>query len=197
MLPMPEGAHEGILKGLYRCRPAAEGERKRDAPKTKVHLLGSGAILREAMRAQEILAQRFSVTADVWSVTSYKELRREALEAERWNRLHPTAESRRSYLERVLGPEKGIFIAASDYMKSLPEMIARWVPGGLMPLGTDGFGRSENRPSLRRFFEVDAEFIALTALDQLMRRGEVNPERVQKAIKELDIDPEKAEPVRS
>ncbi len=198
MLAMPEGSTEGILRGLYKCRPASgEGERKGDAPRSKVHLLGSGAILREALRAQEILAERYGVSADVWSVTSYKELRREALAVERWNRLHPTQESRRSYVEKVLGQEKGVFIAASDYMKLLPEMIARWVPGGLVPLGTDGFGRSENRPSLRRFFEVDAEFIALAALAELARRGEIKPERVQKAIEELDIDPEKADPVRA
>jgi pyruvate dehydrogenase E1 component len=191
MAAMPEGVTEGILKGLYKFR-AAQVKGKG----TRVHLLGSGPILREALQAQDILAERYGVAADVWSVTSYKELRREALEVERWNRLHPTAEHRRSYVEQVLGQEKGIFIAASDYMKSMPEMIARWVPGGLTPLGTDGFGRSENRPSLRRFFEVDAEFIALTALEQLARRGEIPPERVQKAIKELDLDPEKADPVR-
>src|SRR5262249_25316924 len=143
MLPMPEGAREGILHGLYKCRPAPQPGKG-----TKVHLLGSGAILREALRAQEILAERYGVTADVWSPTSYEELRRDALEVERWNRLHPTAEGRRSYVEQVLGQEKGIFIAASDYLKSWPEMITRWVPGGLVPLGTDGFGRSENRPSL-------------------------------------------------
>jgi pyruvate dehydrogenase E1 component len=191
MAAMPEGVTEGILKGLYRFRPAQV-----KAKGTRVHLLGSGPILREVLQAQEILAERYGVAADVWSVTSYKELRREALEAERWNRLHPTAEGRKSYVEKVLGQEKGIFIAASDYTKSLPEMITRWVPGGLTPLGTDGFGRSENRPSLRRFFEVDAEFITLAALEQLARRGEIPPERVQKAIKELDLDPEKADPVR-
>jgi pyruvate dehydrogenase E1 component len=192
MLPMPEGTREGILRGMYRLRPAATKHKG-----TPVHLLGSGAILREALRAQEILADRYQIAADVWSVTSYKELRRDALECERWNRLHPAAEVRRSYVEQLLGCEKGVFIAASDYMKLLPEMITRWVPGGLVPLGTDGFGRSENRPSLRRFFEVDAEFITLAALDQLARRGEFKPEQVQKAIKDLGIDPEKADPVRA
>jgi pyruvate dehydrogenase E1 component len=192
MAAMPEGATEGILKGMYRFRPA-----KAQAKGTKIHLLGSGPILREVLQAQEILGEKYGVAADVWSVTSYKELRREALEAERWNRLHPTEKPRMSYVEKLLGQEKGIFIAASDYMKSLPEMITRWVPGGLVPLGTDGFGRSENRPSLRRFFEVDAECVALAALEQLARRGEIKPERVQKAIKELDIDPEKADPVRA
>ena len=192
MLPMPQGVTEGVLRGMYRCRPATIKSKG-----TRVHLLGSGAILREALRAQELLAERYQVAADVWSVTSYKELRRDALECERWNRLHPTAESRRSYLEKLLANEKGVFIAATDYMKSLPEMIARWVPGGLVPLGTDGFGRSETRSALRRFFEMDAECITLTALDQLARRGELKLEQVQKAIRELGIDPDKPDPVRS
>src|SRR5207249_2427995 len=160
-----------------------------------VHLLGSGSILREALRAQDILAERFGVAADVWSVTSYKELRREALDVERWNMLHPTEEPRRSYLENIMSAEEGIFVAASDYMKSVPEMINRWVPGGLCPLGTDGFGRSENRASLRRFFEIDAECITVAALDQLARRGEIKTTVVEKAIKDLGIDPEKANPV--
>jgi pyruvate dehydrogenase E1 component len=193
MLPMPAGVTEGILRGMYRLRPATV--KGIPTPRGKVHLLGSGAILREAIRAQELLAARFDVAADVWSVTSYKELRRDALDAERWNRLHPTSERRKSYVERLLANEKGVFVAATDYTKLLPEMIDRWVPGGLTPLGTDGFGRSENRPSLRRFFEVDAEFIALAALDKLAQRGEIKPERVQKAIKELGIDPEKANPI--
>jgi pyruvate dehydrogenase E1 component len=197
MPAMPAGAEEGILHGMYRCRPAAGGGRSGKGQRSKIHLLGSGAILREALRAQELLADRYDVAADVWSVTSYKELRREALAVERWNRLHPLAERKQSYVEKLLAGEKGIFIAASDYMKSLPEMIQRWVPGGLVPLGTDGFGRSENRESLRRFFEVDAEFIALTALDQLARRGEIKPEVAARAITELDIDPEKADPVAS
>jgi pyruvate dehydrogenase E1 component len=192
MPPMPEGSAEGILQGMYKLRPAA-GKGKG----TRVHLLGSGAILREALRAQEILAERFEVAADVWSVTSYKELRRDALEAERWNLLHPTVEPRRSYLERVLAKEKGVFVAASDNIKLVPDMIAPWVPGGLTHLGTDGFGRSETRAALRRFFEVDAECIAVAALSRLARLGEIKPARVQKAIEELGIDPEKADPVRA
>jgi pyruvate dehydrogenase E1 component len=192
MPAMPKDATEGILRGMYRFRPTQTRGKG-----TKGHLLGSGSILREALRAQEILADRFDIAADVWSVTSYKELRRDALAVERWNRLHPTARPRQSYVERLLGQEKGIFIAATDYMKALPEMITRWVPGGVTSLGTDGFGRSENRPSLRRFFEVDAESIVLAALDRLAQRGEIKPERVQKAIAELGIDPEKPDPVRS
>jgi pyruvate dehydrogenase E1 component len=194
--PMPklsDGAAEGILRGMYKLRPSAVSSKL-----SKVHLLGSGALLREAQRAQELLAERFGVAADVWSVTSYKELRRDALDAERWNLLHPTAEPRQSYLERLLAPEKnGLFLAVSDYVKAVPEMIGRWVPGGLYPLGTDGFGRSETRDALRRFFEVDAECIAVAALSRLARRGEVKPAQVAEAIRKLEIDPEKANPMRT
>jgi pyruvate dehydrogenase E1 component len=196
MLPMPEGAAEGVLRGMYRLRPG-EAPKKGRGPRMKVNLLGSGPLLREALRAQELLAERFGVAADVWSVTSYKELRRDALACERWSLLHPGEERRRSYIERLLAEEEGVFVAVSDYMKSVPEMIDRWVPGGLYPLGTDGFGRSESRAALRRFFEVDAECVALAALTQLMRRGELKPADVQRAIKELGIDPAKADPLVS
>lgn len=191
MAPMPKGSKEGILKGMYKFRPATLDKLK---VKTKVHLLGSGSILHSALLAQELLADKFGVAADVWSVTSYKELRRDALACERWNRLHPTAKPRRSYLEQVLEKEEGAFLAVSDYMKLWAESIARWVPGGLLPLGTDGYGRSESRPALRRHFEVDAEFVMIGALEQLARRGEVKPQEVEKAIKELGIDPEKIDP---
>jgi pyruvate dehydrogenase E1 component len=201
MEAMPEGSAEGILRGMYKFRastlPPSPRAKANTGLKSKVHLLGSGSILREALRAQQLLADKFEIAADVWSVTSYKALRRDALECERWNRLHPTAEYKRPYVESVLANEKGVFIAASDFMKSIPEMIDRWVPGGLTPLGTDGFGRSETREALRRHFEVDAECIALAALDQLARRGEIKAERVAKAIKELGIDPEKIDPVRA
>jgi pyruvate dehydrogenase E1 component len=192
MPPMPEGSAEGILNGMYRLRPAAL------KAKNKVNLLGSGALLREALRAQELLAERFDVAADVWSVTSYKELRRDALDAERRNLLHPAEAPRQSYVEQVLAADKGgVFIAVSDYLKSVPDMIARWVPGDFYVLGTDGFGRSDSRPALRRFFEVDAECVALAALQRLARRGDLKPARVQQALKELDIDPEKANPMRT
>jgi pyruvate dehydrogenase E1 component len=192
MPPMPEGVAEGVLKGLYKFRPAAVKGKG-----TKVHLFGSGPILREALRAQEILGEKYGVAADVWSATSYKELRREALDVERWNLLHPTAEPKKSYVERVLEKESGVFVAVSDYMKSVPEMIERWVPGGLYALGTDGFGRSESRPALRRFFEIDAECVTVAALSRLMRKGEIKPAQVEKVIKELGIDAEKANPMRT
>ncbi len=191
MPPMPEGVTNGILKGLYKFRPAA----KANGP--RAHLFGSGPIVPQALRAQELLAEHFGVAADVWSATSYKELRREALAVERWNFLHPLEKSRRSYLEDVLSREQGVFIAASDFMRAVPEMIARWVPGGLFPLGTDGFGRSDSRAALRRHFEIDAESMALAALYQLSRTGALKPRVVQDAFKKLKVDPEKLDPMRA
>jgi len=194
MPPMPQGSEEGILRGMYRLRSSSPKASGKNGTNLNVNLLGSASILREALKAQEILADRYHVASDVWSVTSYKELRREALDVERWNMLHPGQEPRISYVEKLLAKEQGPFIAASDYMKSLPEMITRWVPGGVYALGTDGFGRSENRTSLRRFFEVDAPCIVLAALSQLSKRGQIEPEIIQQAIKDLKINPEKANP---
>ncbi|MBI1994744.1 MAG: pyruvate dehydrogenase (acetyl-transferring), homodimeric type, partial [Deltaproteobacteria bacterium] len=188
MPAMPDGAEEGILKGLYRFREGKEGLQH------KAHILGSGPILREALRAQEILAERYAVSADVWSATSYKILRGEALQAKRWNLLHPTAAPRKSYLETVLEKERGVFVAVSDYMKIVPDQIAPWVPGGLTTLGTDGFGRSDVRSRLRRFFEVDAETTVIATLYALSQQGAVSPQAVEKAIKDLHVDPEKAHP---
>jgi pyruvate dehydrogenase E1 component len=191
MLPMPEGREEGILKGMYRLRPAASKSKQ-----PRAHLLGSGPLLPYALKAQELLAE-FGVAADVWSVTSYKELRREALEVEHWNLLHPTEKPRESYVQRLLAKEEGEFIAVSDFMKSVPEMIQRWVPGGLYPLGTDGFGRSDTRAALRRHFEIDAECITVATLYRLARRSVIKPAVVQQAIEKLKIDPDKPDPVRA
>lgn len=188
MPPMPDGVAEGILQGLYRFKPGT----KPNAP--KVHLLGSGPIIREALRAQAILEERFGVSADVWSATSYKTLRNHALQARRWNMLHPAAPPRKSYLETVLANEQGAFVAVSDNMKIVPDQIAPWVPGGLTTLGTDGFGRSDTRQRLRRFFEVDAELTVIAALYALAERGQIERAVVARAIKDLGVDPEKAHP---
>ncbi|MFP5288152.1 MAG: transketolase-like TK C-terminal-containing protein, partial [Thermoanaerobaculia bacterium] len=169
MPPMPEGVEEGILRGLYRFQPAPEGAGDRP----RVHLFGSGTILREALRAQKILADR-GVAADVWSATSYKELRRDALEADRWNLLHPDQEARKPYVVRALEGDDAPIVAVSDFLKLVPDQISRWLPGRLFPLGTDGFGRSETREALRRFFEIDAETVAIAALHQLALRGAVD-----------------------
>jgi pyruvate dehydrogenase E1 component len=188
MPEMPQGVEEGILKGLYKLKTAEKGR------KFKAHIFGSGPLLREALRAQQILAEQFDVAADVWSATSYKLLRGEALRTKRWNMLHPTAPPKKSYLESVLQDEEGPFVAVSDYMKMVPDQIAPWVPGGLMSLGTDGFGRSDTRANLRRFFEVDAEITVLATLYALYQKGSLPAQTVEEAIKKLAIDPEKAFP---
>ena len=188
MPAMPEGAEEGILKGLYKMKAATKGK------KYKAHLFGSGPILREALRAQEVLAEKFDVSADVWSATSYKLLRGDALNTKRWNMLHPTAVPKKSYLESILENEQGVFIAVSDYMKMVPDQIAPWVPGGLMSLGTDGFGRSDTRANLRRFFEVDAELTTLATLYALHQKEAFPAQVVEAAIRTLGIDPEKSFP---
>jgi len=179
---MPDGVREGILRGLYAFRRSE----KKDA-RPSVQLLGSGPILREAIRAADILEERYDVAADVWSVTSYCELRRDCLEVERWNMLHPGDPPRKSYLAAVLENQTGPFVAASDYLRAVPDQIARWVPGGLVTLGTDGFGRSEERPSLRRHFEVDAEHIAVAAIYALARRGAVDMTMVRRVIDDLHV----------
>jgi pyruvate dehydrogenase E1 component len=184
MPPMPEGVREGILRGLYRYK-AAEGGKHR------VQLFGSASILLEVLRAQEILAERFDVAADVWSATSYTELRRDALACERHNRLHPREEPRVPYVTSVLGDTEGPVIAASDYMTLLPDQIARWVPRRFVPLGTDGFGMSDTREALREHFEVNARHIVLGALDALRLEGKLSGNAVARAIEELEIDPEK------
>jgi pyruvate dehydrogenase E1 component len=187
---MPSGAEEGILRGMYRLAPAAG-----PAAWPRVHLFGSGAIVREAERARALLAER-EVAADVWSVTSYGELRRDALDAERWNRLHPTESPRMPYVSRMLAPEPWPIVAASDYMKAVADQIARFVPSTFHPLGTDGFGRSDDRKPLRRFFEVDAESIAVAALSELARAGRVDKNAVARAIRDFGIDPDRPNPER-
>ncbi len=186
MPPMPEGAREGILKGLYKFKSAPEKARHH------AQIFGSGPILNQALKAQTILAEKYGVAADVWSATNYKWLRNDALGARRWNMLHPTEKPRRSYLEALLENEKGPFIAVSDNMKIVPDQIAPWVPGGLTTLGTDGFGRSDTRGNLRRFFEVDAELTVIATLHALSEKGALEKKIVEQAIKDLNVAPEKA-----
>ena len=176
MPAMPKGCEEGILKGLYKFKPAPE------KAKHQAQIFGSGPIIHQALRAQTILAEKYGVAADVWSATNYKWLRNDALQARRWNMLHPTETPRRSYLENLLEKEKGPFIAVSDNMKIVPDQIAPWVPGGLMTLGTDGYGRSETRANLRRFFEVDAELTVVATLHALSEKGAIEKKIVERAI---------------
>ncbi len=190
MPPMPAGAEKGIIKGMYKYSTV-----KAKKSQHTVQLFGSGAILRCSLDAQDILANQFHVSSNVWSVTSYTELRREARDCERWNMLNPTNVPRTSYLEEILQGEEGPCIAASDYVQALAEQISPWVPGGLFALGTDGMGRSETRPVLRRHFEVDAECIAIAALHQLAKKGRIQSDVVAAAIKTLGVDPDKVNPL--
>jgi pyruvate dehydrogenase E1 component len=188
---MPDGVEDGIIKGLYLYRAAPE-ERKHRA-----QLLGSGTILREVLRAQELLATNHDVAADVWSATSYQQLRVDGLEVERWNRLHPDRARRQPYVTEQLENRDGPVVAASDSTKAVPDQIARWVPAPFVPLGTDGFGRSDHRAALRRHFEVDAEHIVVATLAALAEFGELKPEAVTEAVGRYDIDPDKASSLRA
>jgi pyruvate dehydrogenase E1 component len=190
-LAMPKGSKEGILKGMYRILPG----KSKTKTQPKAHLIGSGSILRESIRAQEILEKNYKISTDVWSATSYKELRRDAMAVDRWNMLHPGQEKKKSYLTSLLEKEEGVFVAVSDYMKLVPDQITRWVPGDYYVLGTDGFGRSETREATRRFFEIDAESIVIATLHRLELAGKVEAATVKKAIKDLGVDPEKADPL--
>ncbi len=192
MPPMPPGPEirDGILKGMYKYR-ASQNKKS----KLRAQIFGSGAILREALKAQEILDEKYGVAADVWSVTSYKALYNDGINTERWNLLHPTEKPRVPYVSQCLGDAPGVLIAATDYLKALPNLVSKWVPRRLAALGTDGFGRSDGREALRNFFEVDARFITLATLYELLQDGKIEPSVVEKAIKDLEIDTEKANPL--
>jgi len=185
--PMPEGAQEGILRGIYRYAKS-EG--------AQINLFGSGPILNEALKAQQVLAERYQVSADVWSVTSYNELRRDALEVERWNRLHPAEPERVPYVVKALEGVNGSIIASTDYMKVVPDQIAPWLPGRMVSLGTDGFGRSDNREYLRRHFENGPDAIAAAALSRLAREGKFDKNRAQAALADLHMTPDSPDPVK-
>src|SRR5581483_4490558 len=186
------GSREGILKGLYRFRASSQPNAK-----LRAQLFGSGAILPEVIKAQEILESKYSVGADVWSVTSYNELYREGHACERWNLLHPNDTPRVPYVTQCLKDAPGVFVAASDYVKMLPDAIDRWLPRKLVSLGTDGFGRSENRASLRDFFEVDYRYVILATLSELARDGKIDKSVVEQAIKAHNINPDKPNPAIS
>jgi len=192
MPAMPEGSKEGILKGMYKLK-----ESENSSHKLKANLLGSGTMVNEALKAQKILEEKYKVSADVWSVTSYKELRRDALNVERWNLLHPTAEQKIPYITQCFTNDEGVIVASSDYVKTLPDSIAKWLPKQIVSLGTDGFGRSEARPELRDFFEVDARYIVIGTLFALAKEGKLKMTQVEKVIKELEINPEKLNPMIS
>jgi len=191
--PMLMGVEEGIIKGIYLLKPSGIG----DTP-AAVQLMGSGAILNKVIEAAALLEKSYGIPTNVWSVTSYKELHMNALEADRWNMLHPTEKPREPYIASVFEKSTGsTFVAATDYVKALPESISRWLPGPLIPLGTDGFGRSDGRRHLRAFFEVDERYITLAALFGLSNQGRIDKKIVEEAIRKMDIDPDKPNPVVS
>ncbi|MCH7822221.1 MAG: pyruvate dehydrogenase (acetyl-transferring), homodimeric type [Proteobacteria bacterium] len=186
--PMPAGVEDGILRGMYLLQVGGQG-------KIRVQLMGSGTILREVLGAAEILETDFGIPSDVWSVTSFNELRRDALTVERWNQMHPEAEPRKCYIEECLASRPGPYVAATDYMKIVPDQIQRWVPGSFISLGTDGYGRSDARKALRQHFEIDERYIALTALNALADDGVLDQKTVAQAIQKFGIDPDRPDPV--
>jgi pyruvate dehydrogenase E1 component len=190
--PKPDGVDEGILAGIYHLAAAPSGLPK-SAP--RVRLVGSGSILQQVLAAQALLAERFGVAAEAYSAPSFPMLRRDALEADRWNRLHPASKARVPYVAKVLGAKGGPVVAATDWMKSLPQMVAPWVPARFVALGTDGYGRSDTREALRAFFEIDPPNIAAAAMAALAADGAVTPDAAAKAIETLGIDPDKVDPL--
>jgi pyruvate dehydrogenase E1 component len=185
---MPEGVQAGILRGMYPLRTGGKG-------KVRVQLLGAGTILREVLAAADLLQEKYGIPADVWSVTSFSELRREALDVDRWNTRHPVTEGRTSYVQECFAGRSGPFVAATDYMKIVADQIRQWVPGRYVALGTDGFGRSDGRAALRHFFEVDRKSVVVAALKALADEGSIDGSTVVRAMNDLGVDPEKPNPV--
>ena len=183
---MPRGAEPGILKGMYLFR---------ERPGAKVQLLGSGTIFREVIAAADLLEKDFGIAADLWSVTSFSELRKDGLAVDRWNAMHPVNRQRESYVEQCMKNRKGPVVAATDYIKLYADMIRAFLPSRYRVLGTDGFGRSDFRARLRHFFEVNRYFVAVHALKALADEGTIPASRVADAIKRYQLDPEKPNPV--
>ncbi len=188
MPPKPTRAERGIIQGIYRFTKPA---------KPQVRLFGSGSIMQQVLRAADILQKQFGVAAEIWSVTSYGEMRRDALKCERWNWLHPGEKEKTPYIQQQLGKRGLPTVAATDFMRAVPDMVSKWVPGPYITLGTDGFGRSDTREQLRNFFEVSGEHITIAALNALAQSGKFPAEDVARAIKALGIDPELADPFYS
>ena len=192
MPAMPEGVEEGILKGIYQLQKTQVDDA---AVPVRPQLFGSGPILQCVLEAQQILAEKYRIATDVWSVTSYSELCREARATQRWNRLHPEQEPRQSYLEQVLSEVDGPIIASSDNVRLVPDQVRDWISGTYITLGTDGFGRSDTREALRHHFEIDAAFVAYTTLVGLVDDGHLSRSVLTQALRDLKIDPEKVDPL--
>ena len=185
---MPAGAEEGIRRGMYLLRDGGGGKGPR------AQLLGSGTVLREVIAGADLLAEDFGISADIWSCPSFNELRRDGMEVERWNLLHPAQAPRKSYVEQCLSARQGPIVAATDYMRSVPDQIREWVGGRYLTLGTDGYGRSDSRAALRKHFEVDRNYIVLAALKALAYEGKLDHKTVIAAMQKLGIDPSKPVP---
>jgi pyruvate dehydrogenase E1 component len=187
----PAATDEAIVRGIYRFAeaPEIEGERAR------IRLVGSGSIMQQVIAARDLLAERFKIAAEIYSATSFQQLRNEALQVERWNRLNPDQEARVPYVAQVLGPDGGPIVVATDWMKSLPDLVAPWIGVPYLVLGTDGFGRSDTREALREFFEIDPPSIAAAALTGLVRCGQLDAKEAASQIRELGIDPERPDPL--
>jgi len=191
---MPKGAEQGILKGMYLFRGGSE--KREGNSNLRIQLLGSGTILREVIAAADILIEEYGIISDIWSVTSFNELRREALEVSRWNMLHPAEQPKQSYVRSCLEKREGPVVAATDYMKIFADQIREFVPGKYKVLGTDGFGRSDTREKLRQFFEVDRYYVTVASLKALAEDGKISSEKVVEAINKYNIDPDKPNPIK-
>ncbi|HZQ28989.1 MAG TPA: pyruvate dehydrogenase (acetyl-transferring), homodimeric type, partial [Acidimicrobiales bacterium] len=188
MPPMQEGIEDGVIRGLYRFAAAPDG------PSRRATILFSGSAQGAAREAQRLLAEKHDVAAELWSATSFKALREDALSVERWNRLHPSQPARTPYITEALSGAEGPFVAVTDFMKAVPDQVARWVPGPFTPLGTDGYGRSDTRADLRRFFETDAAHVVVATLKALAETGDAKAEEVEDAIARYGIDAEAPDP---
>ena len=188
MPAMPKGAAEGILRGLYRFKAGSKA-------KHSAQILASGPMVNTALAAQQILADKYDVSADIWSATSYQQLYREARSVERLNRLHPERKPQLPYVTRVLGESKGPIVAVSDWVQEVPSLVSRFIPRRFLPLGTNGFGRSNTREALRSHFEIDAPSIVLTTLYGLAQDGDISPKVVSEALKSFAVDPERLDPM--
>ena len=187
MPPIRKNCEEGIIKGIYKFK---------SSPKPKIRLIGSGAIMQQVLGAEKILDD-LGIQCEIWSATSFGGLRREAVECERWNRLNPTKKAKIPYISNVIGKSNIVTIAATDHIRAVPDMIQNWIPGRYVTLGTDGFGRSDTRENLRKFFEIDSEHIASAAISSLLTEGEISRAKAEKALKKLDINPDAPDPARS
>ncbi len=191
---MPKGKNvkEGIIKGIYKFN----SKKPKDA-KATVQLMGSGTILTKTIQAQEILAKKYKIASDIWSVTSYKELHKDAISVDRWNMLHPDKKAKVPFITQAFEGVEGPVVAATDYVRAIPESVSKWIPASMLTLGTDGFGRSDGRRHLREFFEVDENYIAFAALYMLFKEGKIKLDTLKSAIKDLNIKPDKADPMIS